>query len=349
MGLKRKLPEAGGTSTPSSSSSSSSSSDPLLSSIAIQQNVSERQDSMTSESIEEQQINPQIAYMKRSHLASRALFDIARREVDDIDVRKHDFAASDISFSSVLQLIRPSGPEDEARSMKQTMLITSAEALVTISKVAELFLMDLALKSWQAKDLSPVQLSVVHAVDAHSISQGNVIRAVRSHEELDFLAEIVHKDPTDTFMATMHRSTFVPKPISGLAPNFFIPTAANSSGSGSNNNSMSSSSSSGSSIGGTFPDARPYVSAAAIPLQHAQARLGLSPRPQLPQSTANASSATAAAFPVIKVRKQYNTKRRQAEAAALAEANAAIKAARLEARRLASENSFAYRSGDRTN
>lgn len=178
--------------------------------------------SLKGESFEEKQANLQSEYIQRSNLATNALLDLSMNEVDKIDIRKEDFAASDLSFNSILKAIHYSGPEHQAYSAHGTIPITTVEGLITIAKVTELFIMDMALKSWNAKDLEPEQLNFANIGDAHNITYRDMQRAVCSHDELDFLSEIVHREPTTAFYNTFHYGQYKPKTGSIDVDNEFL-------------------------------------------------------------------------------------------------------------------------------
>jgi len=146
---------------------------------------------------ESEHVALQAEYIKDSALASQGFMEHIMHEARNIDIATADFAESEIDFEGITKVMKYAGPEEEGRSIKASMMLHTAEGVITMSKVAEVFLMDLALKAWQARDIeTPAELksdsivtSAQYALPKHEINAAHLQRAIRTHEEFDFLAD----------------------------------------------------------------------------------------------------------------------------------------------------------------
>jgi len=155
-----------------------------------------------SHTLETEHVAFQAEYVKDSALASQGLMELVMHEARNIDITTVDFAESELDFDGITKVMKYSGPEEEGRSIKASMMLHTAEGVITMSKVAEIFLMDLALKAWQARDIetSTTSLRADDAAPAimrsslnkHEINAPHLQRAIRTHEEFDFLAETAY-------------------------------------------------------------------------------------------------------------------------------------------------------------
>jgi hypothetical protein len=155
-----------------------------------------RYDSLSIKESERNYVNLVKEKVCRANLASRGLLEVAMKEVRAIDVKKEDFSDSNINLKKFCNLMRYSAPEvvtstganpegNNVQFIKRSMPHTSPEALVTMAKIAELFIMDFALKAWHAKDIETD--SAEKASSPHEISVQDIYRTLATHDELDML------------------------------------------------------------------------------------------------------------------------------------------------------------------
>ncbi len=155
----------------------------------------------------------QTDYVKNCSLAFQGLMEHAMHEVRNIDISTIDFAESDLDFEGIAKAMKGSGPEEDARSVKESMALNTAEATITMSKVAELFIMDLAIKAWMAREIEPLRTDVPdNSIVRHELHSNHIRRAVSTHEEFDFLSESMHSYNCDTarFKKEVEDSTYKP-------------------------------------------------------------------------------------------------------------------------------------------
>ena len=235
MAEKRKIHEVGGedsgggegsSSRPSSSSSSSSSPSSSSSSSSSGQTHKTTGGRTEGESVEAEIARLQEDYVRRANLAATGLLQVAMKEVQDIDIAAQDFGDTEIDLAAFTGLMRTSGPEScdpahpsaPVRFVKRTLPVLSPESVLVMSKVTELFILDLALKSWHAKDVQTVvksgtgdtlgsssgghtgmsglstssktllDSSAAPYTSPHEISELDIRRAVQTHELYDMLA-----------------------------------------------------------------------------------------------------------------------------------------------------------------
>jgi hypothetical protein len=166
----------------------------------------------TPRRLESEHVALQADYVKYSALATQGFMEHVMHETSNIDVTTADFAESDLDFEGIARAMKYSGPEEDSRSLKVSSMLHTAEGVLTMTKVAEVFLMDLALKAWQARDIetpavtssaeaNPTSLATGmaaaeaqqrHDQGKHAIHGVHLQRAIRTHEEFDFLADTAY-------------------------------------------------------------------------------------------------------------------------------------------------------------
>jgi hypothetical protein len=129
-------------------------------------------------------------YVSNCNLSVIGLMQQAMKEVSDIDINTEDFGASDINFGGIVNAMRPSGPELNVHLLKRSEPKIGPEAIVTVSKAAELFILDLALRSLHSKNIE-----VKSHNEPNTITQADVTRAVDTHEIFDVFTENVRITP----------------------------------------------------------------------------------------------------------------------------------------------------------
>ena len=149
-------------------------------------------------------VDLQKEYVTRVTQASQSLMEVAMKEVKEIDIETEDFGASDLNLERLHNLMKYSSPEDLSnvnfvQFIKRTMPKTSPEALITMGKITELFILDLALKAWHAKELETDTLE--KAASPHELTAMEVLRAIKTNEEFDMLG------PTSAFNWTVQKQT----------------------------------------------------------------------------------------------------------------------------------------------
>jgi len=166
----------------------------------------------TPRRLESEHVALQADYIKYSSLATQGFMEHVMHETSNIDITTVDFAESDLEFEGIAKAMKYSGPEEDSRSLKASQMIHTAEGVLTMTKVAEVFLMDLALKAWQARDIetpavvsgaeanptslstgtAAVEIQQKHDQSRHAIHAPHMQRAIRTHEEFDFLADVAY-------------------------------------------------------------------------------------------------------------------------------------------------------------
>ncbi len=120
--------------------------------------------------------------------ASRALLHATLTETSFIEPWVDDFAESEFDMKGIASLMRQDGPEVKGRRVihaggKSTKVVSSPEAIIATTKAAELFILDLAMKTWQAKEFETDEERRIST----ELSLADIKKAVRMHENFDFL------------------------------------------------------------------------------------------------------------------------------------------------------------------
>jgi|MDTB01.2.fsa_nt_gb hypothetical protein len=131
--------------------------------------------------------------------ASRALLNAALTETELIEPWVDDFAESELDMKGILSLMRQDGPEVKGRRVintggKSTKVVSSPEAIIATTKAAELFILDLALKTWQAKEFETDEKKRIST----ELNLEDIKKAVRMNEHFDFLEMIPSPGESNT-------------------------------------------------------------------------------------------------------------------------------------------------------
>ena len=124
--------------------------------------------------------------------ASRDLMHAVTNEVALVESWIEDFADSELEMKGVSELMDRCIPETGVlRGEKRTKVVSSPESLIAMTKATELFILDMALKSFQSKALEPSEEKRI----SNKINLNDLRMAVRNQENLDFLEMVVDPLP----------------------------------------------------------------------------------------------------------------------------------------------------------
>ena len=109
-------------------------------------------------------------------------------ETELIEPWVYDFAESELDMKGIASLMRQDGPEVKGRRVihtgsNSTKVSSSPEAIIAVTKAAELFILDLTLKTWQAKEFEKDDKKRIST----ELNLEDIKKAVRMHENFDFL------------------------------------------------------------------------------------------------------------------------------------------------------------------
>ena len=140
--------------------------------------------------------------------ASRALIRATLTETDLIEPWVEDFAESELDMKGVATLMRQDGPEVKGRRVisaggNSTKVVSSPEAIIATTRAAELFILDLALKSWQSKEFETDSKKRIST----ELNLDDLRRAVRRFESFDFLEPITCKK--SSALDPKHKANFL--------------------------------------------------------------------------------------------------------------------------------------------
>ena len=124
--------------------------------------------------------------------ASRDLVHAVQNEIALAEGWIEDFAESELEMKGVHDLMERCIPETGAsKGEKPVTVVASPESLIAVTKAAELFILDLALKAFQSKALEPNEEKRI----SHKINLDDLRMAVRNQENMDFLETVVDPLP----------------------------------------------------------------------------------------------------------------------------------------------------------
>jgi hypothetical protein len=120
-------------------------------------------------------------------IGSRGLLDAVLFEANHVEPWIDDYADTELSMRSVQSLVHFDGPEISGKRAADpqgvSKVVCSPEALMALTKATELFILDLALKTWQSKEFQTDETKRV----CTQIHSEDLRMAVRMNENFDFL------------------------------------------------------------------------------------------------------------------------------------------------------------------
>lgn len=123
--------------------------------------------------------------MVQSSNASSHLFSAATSEANLIEAWLEDFADSELDMRNVHRLMMNGLPAvgNAQNNEKSPDLIISPEGLIAMTKATELFILDLALKTFQSKALEPDEKKRIST----QLNLEDLCMAVRNEEYMDIV------------------------------------------------------------------------------------------------------------------------------------------------------------------